>query len=56
MFFITIVDRNLITIGNQIAGKIASHVAETNDSDPLNHRLHCLLQGLGLCRLRVQYK
>jgi hypothetical protein len=46
MFFITIVDSNLITIGNQIAGKLASHMTETNDINPLNRRLYCLPQRL----------
>jgi NAD(P)-dependent dehydrogenase (short-subunit alcohol dehydrogenase family) len=32
MFFITIVGCNLITISNQIAGKIAAHVTEANDA------------------------
>ena len=36
MFFITIIDFNLKTISYQIAGKIAAHMAEANDADPLN--------------------
>ena len=47
MFFITIVDRNLITICNQIAGKIASHVTETNDTDPLKSKTPLLPPRLG---------
>jgi hypothetical protein len=29
-------DRKMITIGNQVAGKITSHMTETNDTDPLH--------------------
>ena len=43
MFFITIINFNLKTISYQIAGKIAAHVTQANDADPLNRRLHCLL-------------
>jgi hypothetical protein len=43
MFLITIIDFNLKTISHQIAGKIAAHMTEANDADPLNRRLHCLL-------------
>ena len=43
MFFITIIDFNLKAISHQIAGKIAAHVTEANDSDPLNRGLHCFL-------------
>jgi len=43
MFFNTIIDCNLITISYQIAGKIAAHMTEANNADPLNRTLHCLL-------------
>src|SRR5580704_4281068 len=43
MFFITIIDFYLKTISHQIAGIIAAHMTEANDTDPLNRRLHRLL-------------
>jgi hypothetical protein len=43
MFFIMIIDFDLKTICHQIAGKIAAHVTEANDADPLYRRLHCPL-------------
>jgi hypothetical protein len=39
VFFITIVDRNLITIGNQVGGKIAAHMTEADHADAPNRRL-----------------
>ena len=52
MFFITIIDFDLKTISYQIAGKIAAHMTQANDADPLNRRLHCLLpKGSGPRRL-----
>jgi hypothetical protein len=43
MFFITIIDFNLKAISHQIDGKIAAHMTEANNADPLNGRLHCFL-------------
>ena len=36
MFLVAIIDGNLIAIGHQVAGEIASHMTQADDADALN--------------------